>query len=128
MARIILIDDDDMLSTTVARGLRAVGHTVEVTANGLDGVALHRRQPADVILTDINMPHGGLPTIRVLRREFPQLAIIAMSGHPSHLEMAGAIGASEVIAKPFLPVELAATVARLVAAGGAAKNKESPSP
>lgn len=114
MARIILIDDDEMLRTTVARGLTAAGHTVAVAGNGFDGVALHRQQPADVILTDINMPHGGLPTIRVLRTEFPKLAIIAMSGNPTHLDLAGAIGATQVIAKPFLPAELAAAIATVL--------------
>ena len=111
MARIILIDDDDMLRTTVERGLKAAGHSVAGAANGFDGVALHRQEPGDVILTDINMPHGGLPTIRVLREEFPKLAIIAMSGNPTHLDMAGAIGASQVISKPFLLAELNAAVA-----------------
>jgi DNA-binding response OmpR family regulator len=119
MARIILIDDDDMLRTTVARGLTAVGHTVAVAANGFDGVALQRQEPADVILTDINMPHGGLPTIRVLRTEFPKLAIIAMSGNPTHLDLAGAIGATQVIHKPFLPAELAAVIAAVISAGTA---------
>jgi DNA-binding response OmpR family regulator len=113
MARIILIDDDDMLRTTVARGLASAGHTVAVAANGFDGVALHRQEPADVILTDINMPHGGLPTIRVLRTEFPKLAIIAMSGNPTHLDMAGAVGATRVMHKPFLPTELTAAIAGL---------------
>jgi DNA-binding response OmpR family regulator len=117
MARIILIDDDEMLRTTVARGLTAAGHTVAVAGNGFDGVALHRQQPADVILTDINMPHGGLPTIRVLHTEFPKLAIIAMSGNPTHLDMAGAIGATQVIAKPFLPAELAAAIKGVLSAG-----------
>jgi len=110
MGRIILIDDDDMLRTTVARGLMAAGHRVDVAANGFDGVALHRQEPADVILTDINMPHGGLPTIRVLRTEFPNLAIIAMSGNPTHLDLAGAIGATMVLPKPFLPAELAVAI------------------
>ena len=115
MARIILIDDDEMLRTTVARGLQAAGHTVALAGNGFDGVALHRQQPADVILTDINMPHGGLPTIRVLRTDFPKLAIIAMSGNPTHLDMAGAIGANQVLPKPFLLTELNAAVAGVLA-------------
>jgi DNA-binding response OmpR family regulator len=117
MARIILIDDDEMLRNTVARSLTAAGHTVALAANGFDGVALFRQEPADVILTDINMPHGGLPTIRVLRSEFPKLAIIAMSGNPTHLDMAGAIGANQVLAKPFTPKELLAAITAVLPTG-----------
>lgn len=117
MARIILIDDDALLRNTVARSLTAAGHSVAVAGNGFDGVALFRKDSADLILTDLNMPHGGLPTIRVLRAEFPQLPIIAMSGNSSNLDMASAIGATRILSKPFTPAELAAAIAEVLAAG-----------
>ena len=116
MARIILIDDDELLSTTVARGLTAAGHTVVVASNGFDGVKYFRENSADLILTDINMPHGGLPTIRVLRAEHPKLPIIAMSGSPTHLEVAGALGANRILTKPFTIEQLADTVSDVLAA------------
>ncbi len=92
MARIILIDDDELLAQYAGwpSGLTAAGHTVFVASNGFDGVKHFRENSADLILTDINMPHGGLPTIRVLRAEYPQLLIMAMSGNPTHLDMAAA--------------------------------------
>lgn len=117
MARIILIDDDALLRNTVARNLTAAGQSVAVAGNGFDGVALFRKDSADLILTDLNMPHGGLPTIRVLRAEFPQLPIIAMSGNSTNLDMAGAIGATRILSKPFTPAELAAAIAEVLAAG-----------
>lgn len=115
MARIILIDDDELLRNTVARSLTAAGHVVAVAGNGFDGVKLFRQDSADLILTDINMPHGGLPTIRVLRAEFPQLQIIAMSGNPTHLDMAGALGANRILAKPFTPKELVEAISEVLA-------------
>lgn len=117
MARIILIDDDELLRNTVARSLTAGGHSVAVAGNGFDGVQLFRQDSADLILTDLNMPHGGLPTIRVLRAEFPNLPIIAMSGNPTNLDMAGAIGATKILPKPFTPTELAAAIAEVLPAG-----------
>lgn len=116
MARIILIDDDELLRNTVARSLTASGHQVSVAGNGFDGVKLFRQNSADVILTDLNMPHGGLPTIRVLRAEFPTLPIIAMSGNPTNLDMAGAIGASRILSKPFTPTELNAAITEVLTA------------
>ena len=115
MARIIIIDDDDILRETLAGVLTEAGHTVATTANGFEGVALFRAEPADLILTDLVMPHGGLPTIRVLRSEFPQLAIIAMSGGgKSRLDIAGSLGASRTLAKPFTAKELTDAVAEVL--------------
>jgi DNA-binding response OmpR family regulator len=110
MARILIIDDDELLGRMLVRGLTAAGHTVAVALNGFDGANLFRKDPADLILTDINMPHGGLPTIRVLHAEFPKLNIIAMSGNSSQLDMAGAIGASRILEKPFTIEELKAVI------------------
>ena len=116
MARIILIDDDELLRNTVARSLTAAGHTVTVAGNGFDGVKLFREGSADVIVTDLNMPHGGLPTIRVLRGEFPRLPIIAMSGNTTNLDMAGLVGATKILPKPFTPAELVAAIAEVLPA------------
>lgn len=102
MARIIIIDDDDVLREILARMLTEAGHNVTATANGFEGVQAFRAEPADLILTDIMMPYGGLPTIRVLRGEFPNLKIIAMSGGGQpRLDMAKGLGADRSLAKPF---------------------------
>ncbi len=117
MARIILIDDDEFLGAILVQALTDVGHTVNVATNGFDGMALFRQEPADVILTDITMPHGGLPIIRVLRAENPKLPIIAMSGSPTHLEVAGALGANRILTKPFSIEQLADAVSEVLVAG-----------
>ena len=119
MAKIILIDDDKFLGSILSQALTNAGHSVAIALNGFDGVALYRRDSADLILTDITMPHGGLPTIRVLRGEFPHLPIIAMSGgmprSTMYLEIAAKIGARRALAKPFLPQELIDTVKAVLA-------------
>ena len=63
----------------------------------------------------LQMPYGGLPTIRVLRTEFPKVKIIAMSGAGKfRLDMAGSIGANRTLAKPFSAEELTAAVAEVL--------------
>ena len=107
MARIIIIDDDDALREALVRILTEAGHTVAATVNGFEGVKLFRAEPADLILTDIMMPDGGLPTIRVLHGDFPDLKIIAMSGGGQpRLDSAGGLGANRTLAKPFLAQQL----------------------
>ena len=107
MARIIIIDDDAVLREILARMLTDGGHTVKIAVNGFDGMKAFRAEPADLILTDIMMPYGGLPTIRVLRAEFPDLKIIAMSGGGQpRLDIAAGLGANRTLAKPFSSQEL----------------------
>lgn len=110
MARIILLDDDEVFRETMTHVLRAAGHDVKAAANGFDGMALLREKMPDLVITDIVMPHGGLPTIRVLRSDFPQLPIIAMSGSHVRLDMAGGIGAKKLLAKPFTTEVLLAAI------------------
>ena len=116
MARIIVIDDDEALREVLAKALTDAGHNVAAAANGFDGVKLFREQPADLIVTDLMMPYGGLPTIRVLRSEFPKLSIIAMSGGgQSHLDIAGGLGANRTLAKPFTAKEFMDAISEVLA-------------
>ncbi len=115
MARIIIIDDDAVLRETLLTLLSEAGHSAVAAANGFEGIQLLRAAPADLILTDLQMPYGGLPTIRVLRTEFPKVKIIAMSGAGKfRLDMAGSIGANRTLAKPFSAEELTAAVAEVL--------------
>jgi CheY-like chemotaxis protein len=74
-----------------------------------------RSEPADVVLTDIVMPHGGLPTIRVLRTEFPKVPIVAMSGSHVRLDMAGGLGAVRMLSKPFTSRQMLDAISEVVA-------------
>jgi len=92
--------------------LSEAGHGVVGAVDGLEGLQLFRAEPADLIITDLHMPSGGLSTIKALRAEFPKLAIIAISGAgKSRLEMARALGADRTLMKPFSGQELTAAVA-----------------
>src|SRR5438045_9784306 len=86
MARILVIDDDAQVRGAVRRILERAGHTVEDVGDGNAGLRAHRERPADLIITDIFMPErDGIETIRQLRRESPQVKIIAISaGDPPH--------------------------------------------
>jgi CheY-like chemotaxis protein len=52
------------------------------------------------------MPYGGLPTIRVLRAEFPSLPIIAISAAEGRLQRAAQLGAVRILQKPFAFADL----------------------
>ncbi|MDO8539878.1 MAG: response regulator [Opitutaceae bacterium] len=115
MPSILLIEDDDLFREVVAAALIERGYPVTQAANGEKGVKLFRAQPTDLVITDIVMPdQEGLATVAELRRDYPALGIIAMSGGSArdpalYLKLAGAFGANRTLQKPFaLPVLLAA--------------------
>ncbi len=115
MASILLIDDDDLFRTTLADALTECGHAVIQAADGDQGMILFHATPTDLVLTDIVMPNqDGTATVARLRREFPEVGIIAMSGglacEPTiYLKIARTFGANCTLEKPFkMPVLLQA--------------------
>lgn len=120
MARILIIDDDDLLRGVLSKALVHGGHHVVQAADGRQGVDLARVTPVDIVITDLIMPvQEGVETIVTLRREMPALPIIAMSGGASHsglyLEIAEKIGARRVLGKPFTPKQLLEAVDEVLA-------------
>ena len=81
MANILVVDDDRQVCDLLKQVLEDRGDTVTCATNGVEGIKEYRSHPADLIILDILMPEKeGLETILDLRREFPQVKIIAMSG------------------------------------------------
>lgn len=111
MARILIIEDDDLLRGLLVQTLTEAGHTVFQASDGRQGCDLFLTTSADLVLTDIIMPgQEGIETILKLRHQRPSVAIIAMSGGATHsrfyLDIAAKLGAHRVLAKPFLPADL----------------------
>lgn len=125
MARILLIDDNDSLRTTVRLFLTSSGHTVIEAHDGQEGLELFPDTAADLVITDMMMPKkNGLEVMRALREKQPPVKIIAISGgglpgaeHP--LDTARQLGAVRVFAKPFSCAELMAAINELLPGGTA---------
>lgn len=117
MARILLVDDEPMLRDTLKIALNGAGHTVSVAQNGAAALALLAAESFDIIVTDILMPEtDGLEMIMRVRKDSGNVRIIAMSGggrtrNMDMLDFATSFGADAVLAKPFLPKQLIASVA-----------------
>ncbi|MCC6141836.1 MAG: response regulator [Nitrospira sp.] len=105
MASILVIDDDEALRLLLREMLETDGHRVREAANGREGLALYRAQPADVVITDILMPEqDGMEVILELTREFLDARVIAMtgaSGKQNFLSVAKLFGARHILEKPF---------------------------
>jgi len=116
MAKILIIDDDQMVSATIELLLLKAGHSVTLAANGNLGVASFKANPVDLVITDIIMPEKeGIETIQEIRAISPKVPIIAISGggrtkNYDFLRMANKLGANDVLKKPFANDELLSMV------------------
>ncbi len=101
--RVLVVDDEvDFLESLVMRlnlrGLEARG--VSSGADALDHLADHE---VDVVVLDLKMPGmDGIDALREIRRRFPKIAVIVMTGHGSQeLSRAGLeLGAFDYLIKP----------------------------
>jgi CheY-like chemotaxis protein len=120
MARVLVIDDDQPVRSTITIVLEAGGFEVVAVDGGRAGQKAVETAQFDATLVDLFMPGmDGLETIKALRHACPDMPIIAMSGAmslfdyrdgseppPDYLSMATMLGAVTAVQKPFQPREL----------------------
>ncbi len=116
MARILIVEDEKLARLTLRKILEEVGHQVVEATNGVEGLAMFRASPCDLVITDIIMPEKeGVATIIELKRDFPDVRIIAISGggrtrNLDFLKLAAKYGAQRVLPKPFSYQDLVTAV------------------
>ena len=120
MARILVIDDEQPIRDLLKKALEKAGHGVEVAPNGKVGIEIQHQHPADLVITDLFMPEKeGLETIMELKRDFPDIKIIAISGGDrkgtlDFLPMSEKLGAHIAMKKPFTISEVLEAVNNLL--------------
>lgn len=122
---ILLVDDEESIRFAMEVLLRQHGYEVLVAGDGQEAVAAYDRAGGQVklVLTDVMMPvMGGVDLIRALRERNPTVPIIATSGladSATQVQLT-AVGASEVLSKPYSMETLLQTLHRRLNAAGAA--------
>lgn len=107
MAKIYVFDDEPSILLMLKKMLEKAGHEVDTALNGREGMELINKDLPDLLITDIFMPEReGLETIFELRRKYPKLKIIAISGGgrfgpDGYLPGAKLLGANMVFQKPL---------------------------
>lgn len=120
--RICLIDDDQFVRDALSLGLSDHGFDVVCAPGGFAGLDLIRREGADAVITDMNMPgYSGADLIVALRAEHPALPILAISGAGefngrSLMDLATEAGANACLMKPFRAREAAVALEKVLAA------------
>ena len=115
MAKVLVIDDDNALRTTLEVCLKKRGYEVIQAADGAEGVKLAQAQLPDLILCDVNMSGAdGYLTLHALRHD-PKLGsvpFLLMTGQPDEAGMRQAmeLGADDYLSKPFTNKQLFAAI------------------
>jgi DNA-binding NtrC family response regulator len=123
MARILVIDDDIQILEMLRQTLEHEGYEVIDAHDGKEGMKLYREAPTDLIITDIIMPEKeGIETIMELKRGFPDVKIIAISGGgqiaPEEcLYLAKKLGAQRTFTKPVPRQDMIKAVKELLEQG-----------
>ncbi len=118
--RILVIDDDQQIRILLRQVMELAGYEVVEAGDGREGLLKLRKLGADLVITDLIMPEQeGLETITSMKKEYPKLKIIAISGGgrigpEAYLPAAQELGAERVFSKPFDIRELAEAVKELL--------------
>ncbi len=120
MPRVLVVDNDPMVSMAIEVCLQRQGMEVTIADGGEAGMRQLASGEFDVLIVDIFMPHmRGFESIRMFHERAPQIPLIAMSGYafasadtssPDFLRMTLELGATCCLRKPFTPKALLAAV------------------
>lgn len=102
---LLIVDDDAEIRALLSDGLTQQGYQILVAADGRSAYAM-ASGPArpDLAIIDLVMPgQEGIETIQAIRRECPEIHIVAMSGarDGTYLPLASRLGADMCLLKPF---------------------------
>lgn len=108
LIHVLVVDDEPYAVQLMTDHLGHHGYRVTAAANGEDAYALFLEDPADVVITDLRMPHlDGMALMRRLHAHVPDLPVIVVTGHLGHLEAVSGEITEEAAAILRKPVSLA---------------------
>jgi CheY-like chemotaxis protein len=135
MQNVLVVDDELDVRDAIERVLERSGYLVRKAGDAADALEELRRSSADVVITDVIMPKiDGVEAIRSIRKEFPSVRIIAISGGgnfgitayrptaittSAYLAAAERAGAHVVLTKPFESKDLLQAVEQVLGVGHA---------
>ncbi len=106
MAKILLVEDDDLVRDMLAQVLKRAAHEVECAAHGDEATELLQKIEPDIMITDIIMPKkSGISLISEVKNKHPNMEIIAISGGgrldpTGYLDLSESLGAAVSFEKP----------------------------
>lgn len=114
--RILIADDEPLILDMVASFVAQIGFESSKAGNGREALERLKSEPFSILITDIKMPEmDGFELMKAVREEFPDIHIIAMTGHGASYTYTDVVsaGATDFLNKPFSLDELRAKLNRV---------------
>jgi DNA-binding NtrC family response regulator len=115
---ILVVDDEEVMSESLAAWLREDGYAVDTASSGRDAIARAREKEYAIYFIDLKMPGGmdGIETMMEVRRSQPDASIIIITAYATVDTAIAAMkeGAQEYIVKPCNPEEISLLVGRII--------------
>jgi two-component system alkaline phosphatase synthesis response regulator PhoP len=118
--RILVVEDDRTLRTTLAFNLTREGYEVQTAVDGEQALGIARGGRLDLIVLDVMLPGmSGVEVLRVLRREGVATPVIVLSAKGDEIDRVVGlqVGADDYVAKPFSRPELLARIEAVLRRG-----------
>lgn len=115
MAKVLVIDDDEMICETLSRRAMDLGHSVSFALTVTEGLRKAVSEKFDIVFLDVNLPDGnGLTVLPEIRKtpSSPEVIIITGVGDPDGAELSIRNGAWDYLQKPFSKKEVALQLVR----------------
>ena len=122
-SKIVLIEDDREISTTIQSVLTAAGYDVTPAPNGVEGRKLFESAQPDLVITDMMMPRmGGFPVLEHLKSlpAPPKVIMITANEGGRHKAYAEMLGVDHYLRKPFAMDVLLEAVSKVLERGESA--------
>jgi CheY-like chemotaxis protein len=112
-ATVLVAEDTAPVRRFLRRVLEMEGYRVNEASDGVEALALFTTKGHDVVVVDIRMPNmDGHELARELRKRSASVPILFVSGYDAYIEHEDLPG--PVLAKPFMPEALVASIRRLL--------------
>jgi len=108
-ARVLVIDDDELVNDFIQEALRRMGHAVETAGSAEEGLRQIRERSFDLVFTDVRMPGAsGMDVLRQVKERFPETMVIMITafGTVQLAVEAMKAGAFEFMLKPCSPEQI----------------------
>ena len=120
MAKLLIVEDDESVRTLAARALERAGHSIDIAADGAQGLAMISAAGGgyDLVVSDIRMPEmDGIEMAIAASRLFPDMKILLMTGYADQRERAEELNGIiiDVVQKPFTLAEIRSRVDQALA-------------
>lgn len=119
-ARILVIDDEEIIRTSCKRVLISEGYDVDIAVSGLEGLKLFEKAKYDLVLVDLKMPGlNGIEVLLNIKSQHPEQNVMIMTGYDTieHIVESISSGAAHYLEKPFTPDTLLERINEVIGEG-----------